>query len=86
MKEGFTVVKFMAYGVNDRMLDAIQNAEKRCKAVRDRVGNKMDIMLECHGHPSQSLALDPVQRLHKYRPLGIEEPLFAENIDTMAEL
>jgi len=86
MKEGFTAVKFMAYGVNDKMLVAVEDAEKRCNAVRDKVGNRMDIMLECHGRPSSSLALMLVQRLYKYHPLWIEEPLFSENIDTMAEL
>jgi len=86
MNEGFTAVKFMAYGLNDRMLDAVEDAEKRCKAVREKVGNKVDIMLECHGRPSLHLALSLVQKLHKYRPLWIEEPLFAENIEAMAEL
>ncbi len=86
MKEGFTAVKFMAYGLHERMLVAVEDAEKRCRAVRDRIGNEADIMLECHGRPSSSLALMLVTRLHKYHPLWIEEPLFAENVDAMAEL
>ena len=86
MKAGYPAVKFGAYGENDRMLDAVEEAERRCRAVRDRVGDKMDIMIECHGRPSLQIVLNLVQSLAKYKPLWIEEPLFPENVDAMAEL
>jgi len=86
VKRGYTAFKFAAYGVNDNMLDAIAEAEKRCEAVRERVGYDVDIMLECHGRPSLQIALNLVHRLAKYKPLWIEEPLFPENIDMMADL
>jgi galactonate dehydratase len=86
MKDGYSAVKFMAYGVDDRMLKAVDEAERRCKAVRDRVGDEVDIMVECHGRPSLQIALNLVERLAKYKPLWIEEPLFPENIDALADL
>ena len=86
LKDGYSAFKFGAYGVNDRMLDAVDEAERRCKAVREKVGEKVDIMLECHGRPSLQIALNLVQSLAKYKPLWIEEPLFPENVDAMAEL
>jgi galactonate dehydratase len=86
MKRGYTAVKFETYGVNDRMLTAVDEAERRCRAVRERVGDKIDIMLECHGRPNLHTALSLVQVLAKYKPLWIEEPLFPENVDALAEL
>jgi galactonate dehydratase len=86
MKDGYAAVKFMAYGVNDRMLKAVDEAERRCQSVRDRVGDELDIMVECHGRPSLQIALNLVERLAKYKPLWIEEPLFPENIDALADL
>jgi len=86
MKDGYSAFKFGAYGVNDRMLGAVDEAERHCKAVREKVGEKVDIMLECHGRPSLQIALNLVQSLAKYKPLWIEEPLFPENVDAMAEL
>jgi galactonate dehydratase len=86
MKGGYPAVKFETYGINDRMLTAVDEAERRCRAVRDRVGDKMDIMLECHGRPNLHTALSLVQALSKYKPLWIEEPLFPENVDALAEL
>lgn len=68
------------------MLGALEDSEKHCKAVRDKAGNRVDIMLECYGRATLLLALGLVQKLHRYRPLWIEEPLFTENIEAMAEL
>jgi len=86
MKDGYAAVKFLAYGVDDRMLKAVDEAERRCQAVRDRVGDEMDLMVECHGRPSLQIALNLVDRLAQYKPLWIEEPLFPENIDALADL
>ncbi len=86
MQDGYAAVKFMAYGVDDRMLKAVDEAERRCQAVRDRVGDEVDILVECHGRPSLQIALNLVDRLAQYKPLWIEEPLFPENIDALADL
>jgi galactonate dehydratase len=88
LKDGYTACKTMAFGENPsgRMIDSIEEAEQRCKAVRDRVGDKMDIMLGCHGRCSLEEALGLVQKLAKYDVRWIEEPLYAENIDALSEL
>ncbi len=88
VKEGYSACKTMAFGENPsgRMLDAIEEAERRCRAVRDRVGDAVDLMLDCHGRCSLEEALGLVRRLEQYKVRWLEEPLFAENVDALATL
>jgi galactonate dehydratase len=88
LKDGYTACKTMAFGENPsgRTMDAIEEAEQRCKAVRDRVGDKIDLMLDCHGRCILEEALGLVQKLEKYDVRWLEEPFFAENMDALSEL
>ena len=88
VKEGYSACKTMAFVENPsgRMLDAIEEAERRCQAVRDRVGDAVDLMLDCHGRCSLEEAVGLVRRLEPYKVRWLEEPLFAENVDALAAL
>ncbi len=88
VKAGYSACKTMAFGENPsgRMLDAIEEAERRCHAVRDRVGDAVGLMLDCHGRCSLEEALGLVRRLEKYKVRWLEEPLYAENVDALAAL
>ncbi len=88
LKDGYTACKTMAFGENPsgRTIDAMEEAEQRCKAVRDRVGDKIDLMLDCHGRCSLEEALGLVEKLAKYNVRWLEEPFFAENMDALSEL
>jgi galactonate dehydratase len=66
---------------------ALRGAEARIQAVRDAVGDNVDIGLDAHAQifePAKALALCDV--LRPYRPLFLEEPLRPENRAAMGAL
>jgi galactonate dehydratase len=65
-----------AYRYTDRMMQAI----------REAVGESVDIMVDCHGRHSLANAVEFCRVLAPYRPLFVEEPVAPENVDVMAEV
>jgi galactonate dehydratase len=66
---------------------ALKGAEARIKAVREAVGDEIDIGLDAHAqifNPATAVALCRV--LEPYRPLFLEEPLRPENREAMGYL
>jgi galactonate dehydratase len=66
---------------------ALKGAEARMKAVREAVGDNVDIGLDAHAQvfePAKALAL--AQVLAPFRPLFLEEPLRPENREAMGYL
>jgi galactonate dehydratase len=55
-------------------------------ALRDALGDGIDIMVDCHGRHSPANALEFCRVLAPYRPYFIEEPVPPENADAMAEV
>jgi galactonate dehydratase len=65
----------------------LKHAEARIRAVREAVGDEVDIGLDAHAQifePAKALAL--CRMLEPYRPLFLEEPLRPENRRTMGYL
>lgn len=65
----------------------LKQAEARIRAVREAVGDEVDIGLDAHAQvfePAKALALCRV--LEPYRPLFLEEPLRPENRQAMGHL
>jgi galactonate dehydratase len=65
----------------------LKHAEARIRAVREAVGDQVDIGLDAHAQvfePAKALAL--CRMLEPYRPLFLEEPLRPENRRTMGYL
>ena len=66
---------------------AMKGAEARIAAVRDAVGDDVDIGLDAHTQPFQaSTALQLCHVLQPYHPLFLEEPLRPENRQAMGRL
>lgn len=55
-------------------------------AIREAVGNDVDIMIDCHGRHSLANAIEFCRVLSPYRPYFIEEPVPPENVATLAEV
>jgi galactonate dehydratase len=63
-----------------RLYDSVKKAFERVEAVRDAVGERIDIMLDCHGRSSiaslpTSYRVLLCKELEPLRPLWIEEPV-----------
>lgn len=54
-------------------------------AIRERVGDRMDVMLDGHGFFSLSAALHIAQAMREVRPLWLEDVIRPDNPDTIAQ-
>ena len=88
MTRGLTAVKispFPATGTVDSMRPVMQAVEQ-VKALREAFGSDLDIMVECHGRLSPTMAILAEEELRPYRPLFLEEPARCENTAAMRKL
>ncbi len=90
--QGFTALKFDPagpYTVNDphqpAMVD-LERSEKFCKAIREAVGTRADLLFGTHGQFTTSGAIRMAQRLAPYEPLWFEEPTPPEIPEEMAKV
>ncbi|NIO05055.1 MAG: mandelate racemase/muconate lactonizing enzyme family protein [Proteobacteria bacterium] len=92
VKEGFTAVKFdparpySAFDPRQLSLEALENAEKYVKNIREAVGIKCDLLIGTHGQMTTSGAIRLAKRLEKFDPLWFEEPVPPENVEEMARV
>ncbi len=86
--DGFTAFKTMA--VPETMplegLKPINYAEACVRAMRDAVGDGIDIMVDCHARPSPRMGLLFAKAVEPYRLYWFEEPCWPESVDGLAEV
>jgi galactonate dehydratase len=63
-----------------------RTAERFMRALRDGLGDGIDIMVDCHGRHFPGNAVEFCRVLAPYRPYFVEEPVPPENVDAMAEV
>ena len=92
VSQGFTAVKFdpimpmSAFDPRQLSLAALSNAELVVKNIREAVGDRCDLLIGTHGQPNASAAIRLAERLEKFYPLWLEEPVPPENVDEMARV
>ncbi len=84
--DGFTAFKSMAVPPTMPIegLKAIRTAEACVAAMRDAVGESIDIMVDCHARPSPAMGLKFGKALEPYGLYFFEEPCWPESIDGLA--
>jgi galactonate dehydratase len=84
--EGYTAFKTMA--VPETMplegLRPIKYAEACVRAMREAVGDSIDIMVDCHARPSPRMGLLFAKALEPYGLYWFEEPCWPETVDDIA--
>ena len=84
--DGFTAFKSMA--VPETMplegLKPIHYAEACVRAMRDAVGDEIDIMVDCHARPSPRMGLQFAKVLEPYGLYFFEEPCWPESAEDIA--
>lgn len=85
---GYTAVKVLITPPTESLnsITAYRYAEKMMAAIREAVGEGVDIMVDCHGRHSVANAIEFCRVLAPYRPYFIEEPVPPENADALAEV
>lgn len=86
VEDGFTAFKSMA--VPETMplegLKPIRYAEACVKAMRDAVGEDIDIMVDCHARPSPLMGMQFAKALEPYGLYFFEEPCWPETMEDIA--
>jgi galactonate dehydratase len=85
VEQGFTGLKTGLFG-SVRIVDTfavVKKAVEVFKAMRQAVGDDVDIGIDCHGRLSPAMAVRMAKALEPYYPMFLEEPCLPENVDTM---
>lgn len=85
---GFKALKWDPFGKAYMNMSAqeIDNALAVVDAVRDAVGNSVDLLIEGHGRFNVPTACTIARQLEPFRPLFFEEPIPPGNIDALADV
>ena len=86
--EGFTAFKTMAVPETMSLegLPPIRYAEKCVAAMREAVGDNVDIMVDCHARPSPRMGHLFAKALEPYGLYWFEEPCWPEHMDEIASI
>jgi galactonate dehydratase len=86
--DGFTAFKTMAVPPTMPIegLKPIRTAEAAVRAMREAVGDGIDIMVDCHARPSPAMGLKFGQALDPYGLYFFEEPCWPESIEGLAAI
>ncbi len=88
VEKGYTAFKTMA--VPETMPiegnKAVNWAAKNVEAMRDAVGDDIDIMVDCHARPSPAMGLKFGKALEPYGLYFYEEPCWPESIEGLAHI
>lgn len=86
--EGFTAFKTMAVPwtmpIEGKM--PVKYAAKCVEAMREAVGDEIDIMVDCHARPSPRMGVQFAKALEPYGLYWFEEPCWPEYIEGLAEV
>ncbi len=88
VNRGYTALKFDPFGTawKEMKRDEMEETEALVSAVRDTVGDKIELMIEVHGRLSVGSAIEMGRRLEKYRPAWYEEPVSPNSLELLTEV
>ncbi len=92
VEKGYTAVKFdpagpyTLRGGHMPAMSDIDTSVKFCKAIREAVGARADLLFGTHGQFSTAGAIRLGQAIEPYSPLWFEEPTPPDNIEDMARV
>lgn len=85
---GYTAVKVLLTPPTESLnsIAAYDYSVRVMAALREAVGDEMDIMIDCHGRHFPGNAIEFCRILAPFRPYFIEEPVPPENVDALVEV
>lgn len=86
--KGYTAVKVLITPPTEALnsIAGYRYTDGAMRAIREAVGEQIDIMIDCHGRHALANAIEFCRVLAPYRPYFVEEPVPPENVDVMAEV
>lgn len=88
VEKGWTAIKTVPVPIT-KPVDGpalLKQAEAGLRAVREAVGDEIDILLDMHGRVTPQMAIQYARRFEPMTPLFMEEPAQAENPAAMAPI
>lgn len=88
VKRGVTAMKWDPFGKAYLELSGseLEQAIRCVAAVREAVGNKVDLLIEGHGRFDIPTAIKIAKALEPYHPMWLEEPVPPDNLDALREV
>jgi galactonate dehydratase len=89
VEQGYTCMKTGPYPLGDRVLnphEVVRTSVAKVRAIRQAVGEDVDIQFDCHGVFTPVMAVEFARRVEEYRPMFLEEATQAEDLDSLAWL
>jgi galactonate dehydratase len=86
--DGFTAFKSMAVPPTMPLegLRPVRAAEQAVAAMREAVGESIDIMVDCHARPSPAMGIQFAKALDPYGLYFLEEPCWPESIEGLRDI
>lgn len=88
VERGFTAIKVLVVPMTQPLegIKPLKHAERLMAAIREAVGDEVDIMIDLHGRTTPIMAIQYGEVLAPYRPFFFEEPCPPENVDAMVQV
>ena len=88
LDDGYTAIKYSIIPPI-RTIDnpaSVKKHVERFAAVREKIGDNVDLAIDFHGRVSPAMAPELCEALKPYHPFFIEEPVLPENVDCMVNV
>ena len=90
MKEkGYTALRFCPFDGPGNVLDmgpGVRKAVKYTEALRNAVGEDVDLVLECHTRLTPPAAVELINAVEPYRPMFVEDPIRSDSPEVFRNL
>ncbi len=88
VEDGFTAIKAMAVPPTMPLegMPPVHRAERCVRAMREAVGEGVDVMVDCHARPSPAMGLLFAKALDDYGLYFLEEPCWPESLEGLAAI
>ena len=88
VKEGYTVIKTSPTDPTHYVhtLQSVNKLVEKVGAIRDAIGNSIDMAIDFHGRIHKPMAKVLVRELDQFHPLFMEEPVLPENKEALREV
>jgi galactonate dehydratase len=88
VEDGFTAMKAMAVPPTMPLegMPPVHRAERCVRAMREAVGEGVDVMVDCHARPSPAMGLLFAKALDDYGLYFLEEPCWPESLEGLAAI
>jgi galactonate dehydratase len=87
VEEGYTAIKTSPYPRSNGTVEPrtlLKESVGKFQAMREAVGEDVELLFDTHGTFPPVLAIELTERLREYRPMFVEEPTQAEDLETLA--